>query len=227
MLRGFKLFVTAGVVLLSLLGFYAATDRTIWMVSRLTSGGSDHPYLQYPLLAVSHFALAALFMGLGPFQFVTKIRVRYPRWHRWSGRLFIVSGLISVWASMILIFYLPRQVGETTAVVFFGTLLTISLLLALWHARHHQFGSHREWMIRAFAIGLGVVTTRLFLLVAQFTIGITGSHPDFWGWFDAMLWLGFSITLLIGEVWINLSRKPLADRSVRPSEKAVAYQSDF
>jgi hypothetical protein len=49
---------------------------------------------------------------------------------------------------------------ETAATTLFALLFLFSLTKALLHIRRREFAMHREWMIRAFAIGLGMATTR-------------------------------------------------------------------
>ena len=50
-------------------------------------------------------------------------------------------------------------------------------------------------------MGLGVGTQRLVLLILM-----TTTDYSFEEVFGSGLWLGFSINLLIAEVWINMSR---------------------
>ena len=56
-------------------------------------------------------------------------------------------------------------------------------------------------MIRTFAIGLAVGTQRLLLVFF-----IASTDYSFTESFGPTLWLGFSINLLIGETWINLTK---------------------
>lgn len=96
-------------------------------------------------------------------------------------------------------------VSETAATTFFGILFLFSLVRAFVLIRQKKIEQHREWMIRAFAIGMAVTTTRpivgIFLATSRFT-GLT-AH-DFFG---AALWIGFTLHLIIAEAWINRTRK--------------------
>lgn len=52
----------------------------------------DDLFAHYPILTMVHILSGLLFMILGPLQFSSTIRKRYLRWHRWSGRVFVVCG---------------------------------------------------------------------------------------------------------------------------------------
>ena len=51
-------------------------------------------------------------------------------------------------------------VSETAATTFYAILFLVFLALGLWNIRRGRIVSHREWMIRAFGVALGVATTR-------------------------------------------------------------------
>ena len=54
----------------------------------------DDLFARYPILTLVHIAPGLLFMMLGPLQFSSTIRARHLRWHRWSGRIFVICGAI-------------------------------------------------------------------------------------------------------------------------------------
>jgi hypothetical protein len=89
-------------------------------------------------------------------------------------------------------------VSETVATTFYAILFLVFLALGFWNIRRRRIASHREWMIRAFGVALGVATTRP-IIGAFFAAGRLSPH-DFFG---AAFWLGFTITLLAAEAWIH------------------------
>ena len=56
-------------------------------------------------------------------------------------------------------------------------------------------------MLRAFAIGLGVATTRP--IVGAFFAVNRLAPQEFFG---IAFWLGFTLTAIAGEIWINVTR---------------------
>ena len=61
---------------------------------------------------------------------------------------------------------------------------------------------HREWVIRGFAIGIGVSTIRVFYDVFLFLSDISAYEN-----IGISFWLGWSVSLLVAEIWIGITRK--------------------
>ena len=57
-------------------------------------GALDDLFAHYPRLTLIHIVPGILFMILGPLQFRATIRARHLRWHRLSGRAFVICGLV-------------------------------------------------------------------------------------------------------------------------------------
>jgi hypothetical protein len=89
-------------------------------------------------------------------------------------------------------------VSETAATTFYAILFLVFLALGFWNIRRGRIVSHREWMIRAFGVALGVATTRP-IIGAFFAAGRLSPHE----FFGAAFWLGFTITFLAAEAWIH------------------------
>ena len=89
--------VWTGVMVLALIGIAAATRRALILlfgigvspVAQLDTG-----FAQHPVLTFVHIIPGALFMVLGPFQFMPSIRARRLWQHRWSGRVFVAAGYV-------------------------------------------------------------------------------------------------------------------------------------
>jgi hypothetical protein len=69
------------------------------------------------------------------------------------------------------------------------------------HIRRHEIDMHREWMIRAFAVGLAVATIRpiigMFFATSRFS-GMTAYQ-----FFGTASWIGFVLHLMAAEIWIH------------------------
>jgi Predicted membrane protein (DUF2306) len=91
--------------------------------------------------------------------------------------------------------------NETAATTLFAVLFLVFLSLGAWNIWQRRIAQHREWMIRAFGVALGIATTRP--IVGAFFIAGRLSPHEFFG---IAFWLGFSLTLLGAEVWIQRSR---------------------
>jgi hypothetical protein len=168
--------------------------------SRLAAAAAlDTGVAAHQTLVFLHIIPAFLFMSLIPFQFVETFRQRHLTWHRWTGRILMVLGTGVGLSALVMSFTMNiGGVSETTATTFFAILFLVFLALGFWNIRRGRIVSHRVWMIRAFAVALGVATTRP-IIGAFFAAGRLSPHE----FFGAAFWLGFTITLLGAEGWIH------------------------
>jgi uncharacterized membrane protein len=170
----------------------------------------DAGFARHPLLTMVHITPGLLFVVLAPLQFVRRLRNRKPKLHRWLGRVVLVCGMIIGGTALVMS---PQMAiggaNETAATMLFAIVFLFSLTKAFLHIRRGRVALHREWMIRAFAIGLAVATIRPIVGVFFATSRLTHLTPhDFFG---TAFWLGFTIQLMVAEIWINYTRAARTD----------------
>jgi uncharacterized membrane protein SirB2 len=196
-------------LLLVMIGLLAAARRVYVLLDPpkgaprfAAAAAMDVRFAQHQSLTLAHIVPASLFMVLMPLQFARRIRDRHIRWHRWSGRLLILLGTF-VGVSALVLSYTTAIGGanETAATTLFALLFLIFLGRGFWNIRHHRIEQHREWMIRAFGVALGIATTRP-IVGAFFAVRRFSPHE----FFGIAFWLGFSLTLLGAEAWVQHSR---------------------
>ena len=156
----------------------------------------DAPHHFTRLIPIALHVLAGIvFVLTGPVQFAHRIRIRWPRAHRISGRLYVASGLGVVGAGLWMNQVYPAYGGALKywGVLGFGLLFLVSIGMALRAIFRRDIQRHRIWMSRAIALGLGP-GTQFFLAIALFaTIGMT----DFG--IGVIVVLGFAINLAVAE----------------------------
>lgn len=170
-------------------------------------------FLRWPGLTLLHTIAGLIFMVLGPLQFVAKVRSRHITLHRWCGRIYAAAALVIGVTALVmgLVIGFGGQ-AETTAVTVFSVLFLGCLSRALFHIRRREVAAHREWMIRAFALGLSVATMRP---VMALFIGF--SELSFAQILGIAFWLAFSLHLVLAELWIRFTRRAKAPARVTSS----------
>jgi uncharacterized membrane protein len=165
----------------------------------------DAGFSRHLLLTMVHIIPGLFFVVLGPFQFVRKLRNRRPGLHRAMGRVVLASGMIVGSTALVMSPQMATGgLNETVATMFFATVFLFDLVKAFVSIRQGKVALHREWMIRAFAIGLAVTTIRPIMGVFFATRSLTHLTPhDFFG---TAFWLGFTMHLIAAEAWINYTR---------------------
>jgi uncharacterized membrane protein len=134
---------------------------------------------------------------------VARIRQRHLRVHRRLGWVLTTCAAVSGVLALVVGFRFPAFGGVSTqsATVFFGAVFLVSLTQAIRHIRKRAIQGHREWMLRTYALAMGVATVRVFI-----GLFMALSNYTFADVFGTSFWLGFSVNLLAAEVWINASR---------------------
>lgn len=202
------------VIFLVVIGVAAVTRRTLVLIwPQLFGGGSANPaaaldagFARHVALTFIHILPGALFLVLALFQFVPGIRQKHLQFHRWSGRVLVLCGLIIGASALIMSF--KMNIGgpnETAATTLFAIAFLICLAKAYLYIRRKGVARHREWMIRAYGVGLGVATTRP--IVGMFFAARRFTPHEFFG---IAFWLGFTTTFLAAEAWIDYTRHHLA-----------------
>jgi uncharacterized membrane protein len=175
----------------------------------------DDLFARFPILTLVHILPGLLFMVLGPLQFSSTIRARHLQWHRWSGRIFVSCGVVIEVSALVMSFGMPAigGINQAAATTLFATFFLLALCNAFWHIRRREIALHREWMIRAFAVGLAVATIRPIIGMFFATSRFSGLTPH--EFFGIAFWIGFVLHLIAAEAWIHARL---------PGQTAVAVQ---
>jgi uncharacterized membrane protein len=165
----------------------------------------DRRFAVNPFATLLHVLPGGVFLILAPLQFSSRIRNRYIRFHRWSGRILVLTAVVAAIAGLYFGLLMPYGgPGEVTAIAFFGGLFLVAVSRGFLAIRRGQVARHREWMIRAFAIAIGISTVRIVSGLLDFALTPAGLRPP--DLFALSLWTGWAITLGAGELWIRYTR---------------------
>ena len=205
--------IPAGLILLTLVPAIAGAAR----VAELSSGPevteANARFVEAPVPVVVHIIGATLFCGLGAFQFVSGLRRRHPRWHRYAGRVLVPAGLAAALSGLWMTLFYPRPVGDGVSLTWlrlvFGSAMVVAIVLAFAAIRRRDIVRHRAWMIRGYAIGIAAGTQ----LFTHLPWVVFSAWPGEGGRFVAM-GAGWVINVVVAE-WII--RRPSVRRPVRVS----------
>jgi len=168
----------------------------------------------------AHVLLASVVTLCGLLQLVPGLRRRWPRLHRWTGRVFltlaVVMALSGVWLSVVRGTYL--SVVSAVAILINAALILVFAGLAWRHALKRRFEPHRRWALRTFMVVSGVWFLRVglmgWIVVNRGPVGMT---KDMSGPADIVLAFGsYLIPLAVLELY------GWAQRSGRHLPEAVA-----
>lgn len=142
------------------------------------------------LATILHLFLAAVITFCGPLQVIPQVRNRFPKFHRFNGRVYITTAFIMSLSGLYLI-WTTGTAGDWTmrwGQSFNGVVIMICAVLAYKHARARDFVTHRRWALRLFLAVSGVWFFRVGMMawfgIHQAPVGIdvetfTGPFPTF------------------------------------------------
>ena len=204
-------FFAIGVTLVALAPYVTFNSANF---NNATARYATESTLRYVGLFVHAFS-GGLALLLGPFQFLDGFRKRRPSVHRWMGRLYLVSILLGGLSAFIIA---PGMISGLVGEVGLMSLAVLWLWTG-WNAycsiRKGDVKSHREWMIRSFALTFAAVTLRLWLgtlIATQLPFLQTKYAGDFDALFvevyRVVMWLCWVPNLITAEMIIQRRRSP-------------------
>ena len=113
---------------------------------------------------VPHGLAGLIALSLGALQFSTRLRRRWPRLHRLTGRVYVgcvfVAGPVAIWMAFV---NSPWFMVAFTIVQAGTWMLLTGIAFAC--IRRRAFAAHREWMIRSYAIVLNFLEGRVLMAI--------------------------------------------------------------
>lgn len=211
---------------LYILGFFVAAalggqDLSIWNTAALPDLYEEGEPAATLGIGV-HFGMGAVILILGSVQLIEGVRVRFPRLHRWFGRMYVFASILTAIGGFTFIFVSGTVGGLGMNVGFglYGVLMFVSAVETARHARAGRFDQHRAWSWRLYALAIGSWLYRMeygfwFQLMGE--VGI----DDFFGWFDQIMYFFFYIPNLILVEFLLRSRRAQSADWFRYASAAV------
>ncbi|MEO8999199.1 MAG: DUF2306 domain-containing protein [Rhodanobacter sp.] len=133
------------------------------------------------LVVSMHLAFAVLITVGGVLQLTTGVRRLLPTFHRWNGRVYLLSacvmslgGLVMMWTGRG-----PGDLSQHVATSINAVLILVCAIMVLRHALARRFVLHRRWALRLFLVVSGVWFFRIGLTFwIMLNQGPVGFDPD-------------------------------------------------
>lgn len=159
----------------------------------------DAAFASHLALTMAHIIPAAIFVILAICVLVPRgggVRLYRP---------FFVFGAITGITAYAMSAYAIGGWIERSAVIAFDSWFLFSLGRAFWFYLRGEPSRQRTWATRAVGILLGIATTRPVMGVFFATSRLTHMTPN--QFFGIAFWIGFSINVLIVELWLHSRRR--------------------
>ena len=126
-----------------------------------------HPFVAGDVVGNLTFLAHALAAGIislgGALQLVPKLRSRFPRFHRWNGRLFLLTVIgLSLSGFYLVLVRASAPVGLDSLGILLNGALILGFVAATYFAvRRRDLVAHREWAMRLYLVSNAQWFTRI------------------------------------------------------------------
>ena len=188
----------------TLQGHFAAWNRKDLITGYVAGDNAGN------LAFAMHVLMAALITAGGTLQLVPQIRARAPSFHRWNGRLFILTAILMASGGLWMVWVRGTQLSLVSAI---GSSLNAMLILVcaamtLRFALARRIDAHQRWAMRTFLVVNGVWFLRVgimfWIIVNKGPVGMSdkldGPFDTFW------VFGNFLLPLAIYELYLHVGR---------------------
>lgn len=160
---------------------------------------------------LAHALLGGLVTFVGTWQLIPALRRRWPRLHRWNGRLFFLLALVVTLGGFWLTWGRGAQLGlgSNLSISLNGLLILVFVALAWRAARGRDFAAHRRHALRAWLLVNGVWFLRIGILLAGLALaplGITINYTS--PTFVVVSFASWMLPLAVLELYLWAERSP-------------------
>lgn len=150
------------------------------------------------VIGFTHTMGGAMAAFIGPFQFLSSVRRKFPLVHRWLGRFYLSCVFLSALGGL---YIAPNSEARNTLGIAFICLALAWLYTgaqAYLTIRKRQVAAHKRWMIRNYALTYAAVTLRIEMPLFILAFGFTPLMA-----MNIVGWLCWVANLLIVEWWMR------------------------
>ena len=205
--------IPAGLILLSMVPALGGTMR-LHQVGAGSATPENARFVAAPIPIVLHIVAALIYSFLGALQFSPGFRKQNRRWHRVAGRVLLPCAFVVAGSGLWMTVTYPWPANDGFAVylerLIFGTAMLASIVMGIDALRRRKFAEHGDWMIRAYAIGMGAGTQVLTHLPWFILVDLKPSETPR----AIMMGLGWLINAAVAE-WIIHRRPDVAPKGLR------------
>lgn len=148
-------------------------------------------------LLLVHIVTAIPCLALGPFLMLPRFRLRFPRIHRWMGKVYIAGVLVSAVLGFTLASGNEHGLAAKLGFMSLATVWFVTTFNAYRRIRAGDLPAHRRWMLRSYAISLAVVTVRL---LGRTPAGFTRDE-----WYPIMTWACWVPNFVLAEIYVRVT----------------------
>jgi uncharacterized membrane protein len=175
-------------------------------------------YQPFKWWLLPHGIAGACAFVLAPMQFSDRLRQRYAKLHRVSGRVYVagafIAGLMGIYIQVIQ-HRMGAPLSFTMVAATHGTLWMLTTGIAFALILKRKIPQHRQWMTRSFFVGPGV------FLGARVVLGVTGLEKMGPAAVETVVYMCLAFSIVLADIVLQVQEQQRSRPAARAA-KAVA-----
>ncbi|MEB9682983.1 hypothetical protein BK742_17765 [Bacillus thuringiensis serovar pingluonsis] len=145
-----------------------------------------------------HIILAITSLLTGPLEIIKRIRVKSLKFHRWNGRLYVLSIILNFIPGVYVSFFATGGFLSTTGFLILDILWLGTTILGYLSIKKQKVILHSQWMIRSFFLSFANMTIYIIVAITHKVLNFPYGTS-----YTIAVWLCWILNLLIAELIIR------------------------
>ncbi|PLR99053.1 DUF2306 domain-containing protein [Bacillus sp. T33-2] len=150
------------------------------------------------LMIRTHITLAIVSLITGPLGVITAIRVKSVNFHRWNGRIYVLSILLNFIPGIYVAFFATGGWLSTIGFLILNTLWLGTTILGYLYIKKRKMILHSQWIIRSFFLSFSNMMIYIIVTIAHNLMNFPYGNS-----YMVAVWLCWIINLLFAELIIR------------------------
>ena len=155
----------------------------------------------------AHVLIASVVLLVGFFEIHPTFGLRWRNTHRLLGKIY-VGGILffSAPGGLVMSLFINRGPIVQASFVLQSTLWFVFTWIAYKRIRQRDIQSHRQWILRSFALTLAAITLRIYVFMGSWSFDLANPAA-----YATIAWLSWVPNLLICELYLRtrMSNRPI------------------
>ncbi|PYF08476.1 DUF2306 domain-containing protein [Ureibacillus chungkukjangi] len=145
-----------------------------------------------------HILLAIISLITGPLGIIKALRDKSRSFHRWNGRLYVLSILLNFIPGVYVSFFATGGWISVIGFLILNTLWLGTTLLGFYYIKRKKVILHSQWITRSFFLSFANMMIYIIVVIAHNLMNFTYENS-----YTIAVWLSWSLNLLVAELMIR------------------------
>ncbi|GIO44340.1 DUF2306 domain-containing protein [Paenibacillus apis] len=145
-----------------------------------------------------HILLAIISLITGPLGAIKAIRDKSRNFHRWNGRIYVMSIILNFIPGVYVSFFATGGLPSIIGFLILNSLWLITTILGFWYIKRQRVMLHSQWITRSFFLSFANITIYIIVAISHNLMNFSYGTS-----YTIAVWLSWSLNLLGSEFMIR------------------------